>query len=187
MAVRTIHETSSTEGEVHRRIRELIECMQWRGGEQTLAAYDHYFDAFTGCRARVACDATILCLVGLVGTQADGSLERTSFMHLVEHLHDVMAPHFPEHDEAWWWKYRTNMASTWEDPLPYTDTDLRGVAPTLLVVSDRDEFVPVEDGLAKYRMMPHVEVFGLPPDACNPNKLPRNSTSAARQCAGRAL
>jgi integrase len=45
MAVRTIHETSNTEGEIHRRIRELIEYMQWRGGEQTMTAYDHYFDA----------------------------------------------------------------------------------------------------------------------------------------------
>jgi len=45
MAVRTIHETSTTEGEIRRRVRELIEYMQWRGGEQTMAAYDHYFDA----------------------------------------------------------------------------------------------------------------------------------------------
>ena len=45
MAVRTIHETSSTEAEIRRRIRELIEYMQWRGGEQTMASYDHYFDA----------------------------------------------------------------------------------------------------------------------------------------------
>jgi hypothetical protein len=45
MAVRTIHETSSTESDIRRRIRELIEYMQWRGGEQTMAAYDHYFDA----------------------------------------------------------------------------------------------------------------------------------------------
>jgi hypothetical protein len=45
MAVRTIHETSNTEGEIRRRIRELIEYMQWRGGEETMAAYDHYFDA----------------------------------------------------------------------------------------------------------------------------------------------
>src|SRR4030095_9027533 len=45
MAVRTIHETSNTDGEIHRRIRELIEYMQWRGGEQTMASYDHYFDA----------------------------------------------------------------------------------------------------------------------------------------------
>jgi integrase len=45
MAVRTIHETSTTDGEIRRRIRELIEYMQWRGGEQTMASYDHYFDA----------------------------------------------------------------------------------------------------------------------------------------------
>ncbi len=45
MAVRTIHETSNSEGEIRRRIRELIEYMQWRGGEQTMASYDHYFDA----------------------------------------------------------------------------------------------------------------------------------------------
>jgi integrase len=45
MAVRTIHETSNTESEIRRRIRELIEYMQWRGGEETMAAYDHYFDA----------------------------------------------------------------------------------------------------------------------------------------------
>lgn len=45
MAVRTIHETSTTEAEIRRRTRELIEYMQWRGGEQTMASYDHYFDA----------------------------------------------------------------------------------------------------------------------------------------------
>ena len=45
IAVRTIHETSNTDGEIRRRIRELIEYMPWRGGEQTMAAYDHYFDA----------------------------------------------------------------------------------------------------------------------------------------------
>jgi integrase len=45
MAVRAIHETSNTESEIGRRIRELIEYMQWRGGEETMAAYDHYFDA----------------------------------------------------------------------------------------------------------------------------------------------
>jgi len=33
------------DGEIRRRIPELIEYMQWRGGEQTMASYDHYFDA----------------------------------------------------------------------------------------------------------------------------------------------
>jgi len=30
---------------VQRRLRELIEYMKWRRGEQTLEAYEHYFDA----------------------------------------------------------------------------------------------------------------------------------------------
>lgn len=45
MAVRQIHESATTEAEVTRRLRELIEYMKWRRGEQTLEAYDHYFDA----------------------------------------------------------------------------------------------------------------------------------------------
>jgi hypothetical protein len=42
MAVRTIHETSINEGEIRRRIRELIEYMRWRGGEQTMATVLSY-------------------------------------------------------------------------------------------------------------------------------------------------
>jgi pimeloyl-ACP methyl ester carboxylesterase len=100
---------------------------------------------------------------GLLGAQADGVVEHAPFLHLVEHLRDVMAPHFPEHDEAWWREYHTNIASTWAAPLPYTDADLRGVAtPTLLLVGDRDEFVPVEDVLAMYRMMPQAELAVVP-------------------------
>jgi hypothetical protein len=55
MALRAIHETSNTEGEVRRRIRELIEYMQWRGGEETMAAYDHYLDAARHADSRINC------------------------------------------------------------------------------------------------------------------------------------
>jgi integrase len=44
MAVRQIYETAPTDAEVRRRLRELIEYMKWRRGEQTLEAYEHYFD-----------------------------------------------------------------------------------------------------------------------------------------------
>jgi hypothetical protein len=33
------------DGEVRRRLRELVEYMKWRRGGQTLEAYEHYFDA----------------------------------------------------------------------------------------------------------------------------------------------
>jgi len=45
MAVRQIYETATTDAEVKRRLRELIEYMKWRRGAQTLDAYEHYFDA----------------------------------------------------------------------------------------------------------------------------------------------
>jgi hypothetical protein len=44
MAVRQIYETSKTESEVTRRLRELQEYMKWRSRE-TLESYEHYFDA----------------------------------------------------------------------------------------------------------------------------------------------
>ncbi len=43
-AVRYIYETSQVEGEVQRRLQELVEYMKWRSKE-TLEAYEHYFDA----------------------------------------------------------------------------------------------------------------------------------------------
>lgn len=43
-AVRYIYETSQAEGEVQRRLQELVEYMKWRSRE-TLDAYEHYFDA----------------------------------------------------------------------------------------------------------------------------------------------
>lgn len=45
MAVRQIYEQTQAEGEVKRRLRELIEYMKWRSGEAVLDAYQHYFDA----------------------------------------------------------------------------------------------------------------------------------------------
>jgi integrase len=42
--IRTIYETTRSESEINRRLRELIEYMGWRSGWETLDAYQHYFD-----------------------------------------------------------------------------------------------------------------------------------------------
>jgi integrase len=42
-SVRDIYETSKDKGEIERRLRGLVEYMKWRS-EETLAAYQHYFD-----------------------------------------------------------------------------------------------------------------------------------------------
>jgi len=43
-AIRTIYETSRSQSEIDRRLRELIEYMGWKSGWKTLEAYQHYFD-----------------------------------------------------------------------------------------------------------------------------------------------
>lgn len=43
-AVRAIYETTHSDTEIQRRLRELIEYMSWRSGKETLEAYQHYFD-----------------------------------------------------------------------------------------------------------------------------------------------
>jgi len=42
-SVRDIYETSSSKGEIEQRLRGLVEYMKWKSDE-TLAAYQHYFD-----------------------------------------------------------------------------------------------------------------------------------------------
>ena len=42
--IRTIYETTRSESEINRWLRELIEYMGWRSGQETLDAYRHYFD-----------------------------------------------------------------------------------------------------------------------------------------------
>jgi integrase len=43
-AIRGIYETSRSESDIQRRLRELIEYMGWKSGWETLEAYQHYFD-----------------------------------------------------------------------------------------------------------------------------------------------
>jgi pimeloyl-ACP methyl ester carboxylesterase len=51
----------------------------------------------------------------------------------------------------------------WNARLNYTPEDFaRVVAPTLVLLGDRDEFVPVEDGAAMYRLLPDAEFAVVP-------------------------
>lgn len=50
----------------------------------------------------------------------------------------------------------------WNAKLNYTPDDFaRVVAPTLVIVGDRDEFVPVEDAVEMYRLLPNAELAVL--------------------------
>lgn len=44
-AIRGIYETSRSDADINRRLRELIEYMGWKSGWETLQAYEHYFNS----------------------------------------------------------------------------------------------------------------------------------------------
>jgi pimeloyl-ACP methyl ester carboxylesterase len=51
----------------------------------------------------------------------------------------------------------------WNETLNYTPDDFaRVVAPTLVLLGDRDGFVPVEEGVAMYRLLPNAEFAVVP-------------------------
>jgi pimeloyl-ACP methyl ester carboxylesterase len=51
----------------------------------------------------------------------------------------------------------------WNAQLNYTPDDFaQVVAPTLVLLGDRDDFVPVEDGVAMYRLLPNAEFAVVP-------------------------
>jgi pimeloyl-ACP methyl ester carboxylesterase len=98
-----------------------------------------------------------------LGTIAPGVVEHAPFLALVERLRARMAPHFPERDEAWWREYHTNISTAWATPHPYTDADLGGLTtPTLLLVGDRDAYVPLDDVLTMHRLIRQAELAVVP-------------------------
>lgn len=60
-------------------------------------------------------------------------------------------------------RYFENVFEMWTTPMAYTVADFaKVVAPTLILVGDRDQYCTVEEGVQAYRKLPHGE-FGVIP------------------------
>ncbi len=63
----------------------------------------------------------------------------------------------------YWKTLLRQMWPMWMTPLDYAEADFRRIAvPTLVVLGDRDETIPVEDAVALYRAIPGAELAVLP-------------------------
>ena len=93
------------------------------------------------------------------GIDANGDINLEEF--------EANAPDFAAYmmqtHEMNWKELTRQLAKMWATPLNYTADDFeRIVEPTLLVVGDRDAFVPLEQAVAMYRLIPNAELAVAP-------------------------
>jgi len=81
-----------------------------------------------------------------------------------------------------WKTFLDNIKPMWNAVLNYTAEGFaRVVAPTLVLLGDRDSFVPVEEGLDMYHHLPNAEFAVIP--ACRSTALhPARGSRPARAC-----
>ncbi|MDQ3930228.1 MAG: alpha/beta hydrolase [Chloroflexota bacterium] len=83
--------------------------------------------------------------------------------HFEREYPDFAAMLQQEHGADNWKTLLKQIKPMWNAHLNYTPEDFaRVVTPTLVFVGDRDEFVPVEDAVAMYRLLPHAECVVVP-------------------------
>ena len=77
----------------------------------------------------------------------------------VEMLRDLHSPQGAEY----WKDLLTGISTMWFTPLNYTDQDFRKISAAMLIlIGDRDQFIPVEDAFAIYRLIPNAELAIVP-------------------------
>ena len=63
----------------------------------------------------------------------------------------------------YWKELLTGISTLWLTPMNYTDEDFRNISSTMLIIiGDRDQFIPVEDAVAIYRLIPNTELAIVP-------------------------
>ena len=73
----------------------------------------------------------------------------------------LRAVHSPQGAE-YWKELLTGISSLWMTPFNYTDDLAKILDPTLIIIGDRDQFIPVEEAVLMYRLIPNAELVVLP-------------------------
>lgn len=62
-------------------------------------------------------------------------------------------------DPEYWKSLLSQIATMWHTPLKYTAEDFAHIdVPTLILIGDRDDFIPVEEAVEMYRLIPTAEL-----------------------------
>lgn len=79
-----------------------------------------------------------------------------------EYVEMIQEFHSPQGSEYWKELIR-GISTMWLTPLNYTEEDFRKISATMLIlIGDRDQYIPVEDAVAMYRLIPDAELAVVP-------------------------
>ena len=79
-----------------------------------------------------------------------------------EYVEMLRESHSPQGEE-YWKELLTGISTMWFTPLNYTDQDFRKISAAMLIlIGDRDQFIPVEDAFTMYRLIPNAELAVVP-------------------------
>jgi pimeloyl-ACP methyl ester carboxylesterase len=97
------------------------------------------------------------------GMERPGEVDIAQFQQAMpeyaELIRDIHAPQGADY----WIDLLKGSSHLWQTPLNYTDEDFKKIQePILIVIGDRDQFIPVEDAVAMYRLIPNGELAVLP-------------------------
>jgi pimeloyl-ACP methyl ester carboxylesterase len=142
-------------------------CGYSDGGQIALEFGMHYPDL---AKALVVCGAWYKFSEGYCNGLKGWGLEGPGVVDMVK-LQTNMAgavefwqtEHAPLGGPDAWQTLLRSIATMWWTPLNYTATDFEKItSPTLILLGDRDEFIPVEEAVEMYRFIPQAELAILP-------------------------
>jgi pimeloyl-ACP methyl ester carboxylesterase len=107
---------------------------------------------------------TYYAQLSAIGLEGPGQVDFEKFGRVApEWARLLQATHVREGNPEYWKTLLNWISELWYAPLHYTAAELgRVTTPTLIVLGDRDEFIPAEEAFAMYRMIPGSELAVLP-------------------------
>ena len=107
-------------------------------------------------------DFYVQSLQGL-GMEKPGQVDILQFeKSMPEYAELIQRIHAPQGTE-YWKELLVGISNLWLTPLDYVDEDFQKIQePILIVIGDGDQFIPVEDAVAMYRLIPTAELAVVP-------------------------
>lgn len=107
---------------------------------------------------------TYFAQLRVIGLRGPGQVDFNQFQRVApDWARLLQTTHVRPDDPDYWKRVLDWISGLWYTPLQYTAAALdRITTPVLVVQGDRDEYIPVEEALALYRMIPGSELAVIP-------------------------